>query len=53
MRHDSNGKMRVSINIPPSHCPVCGKGRNQYTNHTACAKKMQALRLEANKERSR
>lgn len=40
-----------AINIPPSKCPICGKARNQYTNHSRCSKAMQASRAEANKAR--
>jgi hypothetical protein len=33
------------------NCPICGKGRNQHTNHVACSKKLQAQKSEYNKSR--
>jgi predicted nucleic acid-binding Zn ribbon protein len=42
-----------SINIPHNHCPICGKGRNQHTNHRACSLKLQQQKAAYNATRQR
>jgi predicted nucleic acid-binding Zn ribbon protein len=45
------GTSGLRVNIPPTHCPICGKGRNQHTNHRACSLKLQQQKAAYNKTR--
>lgn len=40
-----------NINIPKNHCMICGKGRNQHTNHRACSVELQRQKAQYNKAR--
>lgn len=41
------------VNIPPSICPICGRSRNQYTNHRACSLQLQQQKAAYNATRVR